>query len=181
MRNLVLILNLIVPWSALAQEGEFGGAWSATLCAEGAQRKAGECSTFVLEILERDGKLCGSHMFATPGARRIDEGAAPSLTADIVARTASGVAVSSMAGSPVRMRFELKLDGRRLHWERLENPPGEYLLPRQASLTRASQQTLLAPLFAQELRAACNYIFNLPAAGQAEPIPGSAGAGVPAR
>jgi len=175
MRNLVFVISLFVCWPALAQQG-FGGVWTATLCAKGAQREAGECSTFVLELKEQDGKLCGSHMFATPGARRIDEGAAPSLTADIAEHVARGAIISNMGGRPVRVRVELQLDGRHLRWQRLDSPKGDYLLPRAASLSRSPKPTLLAPLFAQELRAACNYIFNLPTVRRDGPVPGSTGA-----
>lgn len=173
-----LVIALLFPFSALAQES-FDGAWTSSICAKGKSRKAGECSTFVLELMERDGKLCGTHMYATPGAERIDEGAAPSLTADIEGGNASGVAISNLA-TPVRMKVELRLDGRALRWEREEEPGGETLLPRKARLTRSGKPTLLAPLFAQELRAACTYVFNVAAAQSAPPIPGSRGHAAPA-
>lgn len=175
----ILLACLLAPLHAGAQQG-YGGAWVATICPSGADRNAGQCANFVLELMEKDGKVCGSHMYATAGAARIDEGAAPSLTADIAGDAATGVAVSTLASTPVRMRIELRLDNGALRWKRLESPAGDYLLPLNARLTRSRSRTLLAPVIEQELRAACNYVFNL-AAVQSEPaIPGSQGQGVPA-
>lgn len=177
MRAFILSTVLLLPLPGLAA-GDFNGAWVASICPSGAQRSAGECANFVLELMEKDGKLCGSHMFATAGAARIDEGAAPSLTADLVesGEGAAGTAVSNLSATPVRMRVELKLDKGALRWTRIDNPSGDHLLPKTARLKRSNKRTLFAPLFEQELRAACTYVFNL-AAAQAT----TTGAGVQGR
>lgn len=169
---LLLALALMSPAFASAH-GEFEGAWVAAICPSGADRNAGECANFVLELMEKDGKLCGAHMFATAGAARIDEGTAPSLTADIADGAATGIAVSSLTPTPIRMRITLTLDKGTLRWKRLDSPSGDTLLPLNARLVKARSRTLFAPLFEQELRAACTYVFNLAALAR----PGIAGEG----
>ncbi len=170
MRGFFLSIALLA-WlpAAAGADPRFDGAWTASLCAKGASREAGECATFVLELMEKDGKLCGAHLFATPGAARLDEGMAPSVTADIVQATASGVAISHASGSAVRVPVELSLEGTQLRWRRLEAPDGASLLPEKATLTRSGKRTLFAPLFEQKLRAACTVVFNLAAPDAALP------------
>lgn len=180
----ILVASLLAPLSAWAQSG-YSGAWVAWICPSGVERSSGQCSNFVLELMEKDGKLCGSHMFATAGAARIDEGGAPSLTADIdggggSSGGASGIAVSTLSPTPIRMRIELTLDNGALRWKRLDSPSGDYLLPLNARLTKSRSRTLLAPVFEQELRAACAYVFNTAADQAASNIPGSQGQGAPA-
>lgn len=170
MRSLIPFL-LLPAWLPAVADTGFAGAWTASLCADGAARKAGACSTFVLELMEKDGKLCGVHMFATPGATQVDEGAIPSLTGEVAQAKASAVAISRLSGVPVRVPVELGLEGERLRWKRLEPPDGNSLLPEQATLTRSPKRTLFAPLFEQELRTACVTMFNL--ASQSAPFPAS--------
>lgn len=177
----ILVASLLAPLSAWAEAG-YNGAWIAWICPSGVERSSGLCANFVLELMEKDGKLCGSHMFATAGAARIDEGGAPSLTADIDSRGsgASGIAVSTLSPTPLRMRVELTLDNGALRWKRLDSPSGDHLLPLNARLTKSKSRTLLAPVFEQELRAACAHVFNSAAVQAASTIPGSQGQGVPA-
>ncbi|HVL75873.1 MAG TPA: hypothetical protein VM406_07640 [Noviherbaspirillum sp.] len=173
----LFLAALLIPSLAHA---DFNGAWVGWICPSGVERSSGQCANFVLELMEKDGTLCGTHMFATAGAERIDEGGAPSLTGEVTEAAASGVAVSTLGPQPVRVRVALRVDGNTLRWERLDNPSGETLLPKQARLTRSRSRTLFAPLFEQELRAACTYVFNLAAAAREPAIPGSAGEGAPA-
>jgi hypothetical protein len=170
---------LLFPLPGLAHE-DFNGAWVGWICPSGVERSSGQCANFVLELMEKEGKLCGSHMFAAAGAEQIEEGAAPSLTGDIADGTATGTAISTFGAAPVRMRVELKLDNGALRWQRFDSPSGDYLLPKNARLTKSKSRTLFAPLFEQELRAACTYIFNLAAAQAAPALPGSQGQAAPA-
>jgi hypothetical protein len=169
MRFLTL-LALLLPCSiAVANDNDFSGAWVAWLCPNDVQRESGLCSNFVLELIQKEGKLCGAHMFATAGATRVDEGAAPSVIGDISDGTAKIVAISGRAALPVRVRVEIKKLNGALQWQRLENPKGDYLLPLNARLTRSRSRTLFAPLFEQELKAACSSVFAMEAEKAAVP------------
>jgi hypothetical protein len=171
MRLPALLLPLmLLPHPVSASNEVFDGAWVAWICPSGVERSSGQCANFVLELMEKDGKLCGAHMFATAGAARIDEGAAPSLIADVLNGSAAGIVISSLTASPIRMRVELTMDNGVLSWKRLESPPGDYLLPRNARLTKAKSRTLLAPVYEQELRAACSYVFNIAAREAADGV-----------
>lgn len=157
-------LLLLVPFApAMAANSDFSGPWVAWLCPNGVTRDSGKCSNFVLELHQREGKLCGAHMFATAGAAQMDEGAAPSISGDIRDDTATVIAVSGRGTPPTRIRAELKLVNGVLQWQRLENPSGEYLFPMQTRMTRAKRKTLFAPVFEHELRAACLSMFTIAA------------------
>jgi hypothetical protein len=165
----LLLLGPFVP--AVADNPDFSGAWVAWLCPDGVQRDSGKCSNFVLELHQKDGKLCGAHFFSTAGAERIDEGAAPSVTGDIVDGTATVFAVSSRSGKPVRVRVEMKKTNAGLQWLRMENPAGDYLLPQATRLTKSKSKTLFAPVFEQELRAVCSSAFTMAAQQTVPPAP----------
>lgn len=163
MRAAILAAILLAPASlpAMAQGTDFSGAWVAWLCPNGVTRDSGKCSNFVLELHQREGRLCGAHFYATAGAARVDEGAAPSITGDIEEGTASVVTVSGRAVPPVRVRAEMKMVNGALQWKRLENPSGDYLLPMSTRLTRSRSKTLFAPVFEHELKAACLSVFTM--------------------
>ena len=155
----LLLLAPALP--AIAQPNDFSGAWVAWLCPNGATRDSGKCSNFVLELHQKEGRLCGAHFFATAGASRVDEGAAPSITGEIANDTASVITVSGRAVPPVRVRAEMRMVNGALQWKRLENPSGDYLLPMNTRLTRSRSKTLFAPVFEHELRAACSSAFTM--------------------
>lgn len=171
MRLLVLVALLLPPF-AHASEADFSGAWVAWLCPSGVQQDSGKCSNFVLELHQQGDKICGAHFFATAGAAEIDEGAAPSVIGDIVNGTATMAVISSRASPPVRVPAKLKKANGKLQWARLEDPPGDYLLPRSTTLVRSKKKTLFAPLFEQQLKAACSSAFVMATQGvpQQEPI-----------
>jgi predicted dehydrogenase len=179
MRPLALFAACCLLAPSSPARADFTGAWVGTICPGGADRSAGQCANFVLELIERDGKVCGAHMYATPGAERIDEGAAPSVTADLADGVATGIAVSGLGPTPVRIPVALQIENGTLRWQRLESPPGDYLLPRNARLTRSKSRTLFAPLFEQELRAACTYVFNLAAQQRQAASPAASGGSAP--
>lgn len=155
----LLLLAPALP--ASAQSNDFSGAWVAWLCPNGVTRDSGKCSNFVLELHQKEGRLCGAHFFATAGASRVDEGAAPSITGEIADDTASVITVSGRAVPPVRVRAEMRMVNGALQWKRLENPSGDYLLPMNTRLSRSRSKTLFAPVFEHELRAACSSAFTM--------------------
>lgn len=159
----IALLTLAPFTPALADDSDFSGAWVAWLCPSGVQRDSGMCSNFVLELHQKDNRLCGAHFFSTAGAERIDEGMAPSLTGDVAGGVANVVAVSTRAARPVRVRVEMKKVNGALQWLRLETPAGDYLLPHSSRLTRSKSKTLFAPIFEQELKAACSSAFTMAA------------------
>lgn len=158
-----LAVLALLPCAHAAEE-DLSGVWVASLCPPDVQRDSGKCSSFVLELHQQGGKLCGSHLFSTAGAERIDEGAAPSLTGDISDAAARITVVSGR--SPVRVPAELKKAGNTLQWTRLENPKGDYLLPPSARLAKSKKKTMFAPMLEQELKAACSSVFAMAAEAQ---------------
>jgi hypothetical protein len=172
MRQLSFAALLLLPLApAFAQSDDFSGAWIASICPAGLQRDSGKCSSFVLELHQKDGKLCGAHSFATAGAERIDEGAAPSITGDIANGVAHATVVSTRAGRQTRVPVEMKKINGALQWQRLQTPPGDYLLPASSRLSKAKSKTLFAPVFEQELKAACSSAFAMADQEAAPPQP----------
>ncbi|GIZ52258.1 hypothetical protein [Noviherbaspirillum aridicola] len=161
LRTIVPIFLLALAAPAPAQTGDYAGAWQAWLCPEGLQRDSGRCSTFVLELHQKEGRLCGSHMFSNADASRIDEGGAPSITGESGGETAEVVLTSTFGKTPVQIRGELKRVGSALQWQRLDAPRGDYLLPQKARLTKAKKKSLFAPVFEQELQAICLSAFTM--------------------
>ncbi|HEY4542032.1 MAG TPA: hypothetical protein VIG66_06640 [Noviherbaspirillum sp.] len=185
-RLAALLLPLSLSLPAQAQTPDFSGAWVAAVCPSGAKSNAAACANFVLELRQRDGQVCGAHMYASADYAQMEEGAAPSLNvmlapgsaADALVRGA-GIVVTNVSGQPQRLNIELALENGALSWKRLDTPPGKVLLPRTARFSKAGSRTLFAPLFEQELRAACDHVFDLAAAQKAAPIPGSEARAVP--
>lgn len=176
MRFLALAALLAATVPAAADEAEFSGAWVASLCPADVPRDSGQCATFVLELHQQGDLLCGAHFFATAGAARIDEGAAPSVIGTVANGIATAEVVSGRASPPVRVRAEMKKVKGALQWQRLDNPKGDYLMPQAARLTRSRSRTLFAPVFEHELRAACQSAFTV-SAERAQPAAPAAPAG----
>jgi hypothetical protein len=172
MRIPTLLALLMLSTYALAAAGDndFSGAWTASVCPSGAQKDPGRCSNFVLELLQKGDKLCGAHVFATAGAGRIDEGAAPSLTGNIADGAATATVTSGRVSPPIRVQVELRMVDGQLQWKRLENPKGDYLLPLSAQMNRSRRKTLMTPMFEQELSAACSSVFTMAVEGAAPPM-----------
>jgi hypothetical protein len=168
MRFPVHAVLLLIPALAAA-EADFNGAWVASLCPKDVPRESGQCSNFVLELHQKGDMLCGAHFFATAGAARVDEGAAPSLIGTVANGVASAEVVSGRASPPVRVQVEMKMANGVLQWQRLENPQGDFLMPLSARLSRSRSRTLFAPVFEQELRAACQSAFTVATERMAAP------------
>ena len=166
MRPFMLAASLLLsPYSIAAGNDDFSGAWVAWLCPGEAQRESGLCSNFVLELHQKENMLCGAHLFATAGAARVDEGGAPSVTGEIADGVARIVVVSGRGAPPVRVRVEMKKVNGMLQWQRLESPRGDYLMPLSTRLTKSRSRTLFAPVFEQELKAACSSAFAMAETG----------------
>jgi hypothetical protein len=161
--KLLLPLFLLSPVAPVFASDDFSGAWVAWICPSGVQRDSGKCSNFVLELHQKGDQLCGAHFFSTAGAERIDEGAAPSVLGDISNGVATVVAMSTRTNPPVKVRVEMKKSNGMLHWIRLEQPAGDYLLPKSTRMSRSKSKTLFAPVFEQELKAACASAFVMAA------------------
>jgi hypothetical protein len=158
---LLAALALAAAVPALADDTDFSGAWVGWLCPAGAQRDSGKCSNFVLELHQKNGRLCGAHTFSTADATQVDEGMAPSISGEVVGAGANLTVVSTLGKSPVSLRAELKRVGTALEWRRLDSPDGEYLLPQTARLSKAKKKSLFAPIFEQQLRANCLSAFTV--------------------
>ncbi len=171
MERLTLLLALaLLPLSrAMADNPDFTGAWVGSLCPSGVDSKSGKCSSFVLELHQKDGRVCGAHMVANADASEVDEGDAPSIFGDVADAKASVVAVSSRASPPVRVHAELTRTGATLRWRRIDDADGGDLLPRSSRLVRSRSKTLFAPVFAQRLNAACASAFFIASQRAAQP------------
>lgn len=181
--HLLLPLFLLAPLASVSAADDFSGAWVSWICPDGAQRDSGKCSNFVLELHQKDDRLCGAHFFSTAGAERIDEGMAPSVLGDIANDAATVVMISTRTNPPVKVRVEMKKSNGMLHWIRLEHPAGDFLLPKAARMSKVKSKTLFAPVFEQELKAACASAFVMAAeeaAKKPREAPASAAAPVPA-
>ncbi|RJG07656.1 hypothetical protein D3870_18115 [Noviherbaspirillum cavernae] len=136
-------------------DGDFNGAWVAAMCPAGIKTDSGKCANFVLELFQKEDKVCGSHVFATAGATQMDEGGTPSITGNVADGVATITVISGRGTPPVQVRVELKIVNNRMQWKRLDDPTGDFLLPPAAQLTRSRNKTMFAPVFAQQLQAAC--------------------------
>ena len=164
MRVLVLLIVLLVPCSQAGAgnaDGDFNGAWTAWLCPSGSRYDPNKCSNFVLELFQKQDRLCGAHLFATAGARQLDEGTAPSLAGTIVDGIATVVVTSGRAAPSIQVQVTLKIVKGVLQWQRLDKPAGDYLLPLSVQLTRSRHATLFSTVFEQKLKAACSTVTNI--------------------
>ena len=170
MRLPILLALCLSSPAALAEAGagDLGGVWTGWQCPAGVRLDPGKCANFVLELFQKDGKLCGTHVYATAGASQMDEGGEmPSLIGE-VADGAAAVTVQS-GRSPARIRAELKLANGRLQWRRLEGE-GDFLLPPAMQLTRSRHKSLRTPVLERQLRTAWFPIFSMTSVS-ADPAP----------
>ncbi|WP_334188996.1 hypothetical protein [Noviherbaspirillum sp.] len=179
-KRLLILVAACAPLSSLfgtpaahaADESDFSGAWVAWICPSGAGRDSGKCSNFVIELIQKDSKLCGTHVFATPGASQMDEGDAASLTGDITGDAASVVVLSGRVSPPLKVSGELKLTkNSRLQWRRQGNPSGDHLLPESATFTKSRSKTLRTATFERDLQLACAAQLTPPPPKEASPEP----------
>lgn len=160
MRYLILLPALFLSSVAVAvpAQSDFSGVWTAVVCPTGTKHDAATCAHFVLELFQKQDKLCGSHLFATPSAVQVDDaaGGSPTLTGTIADHTATVTVNRARPADGVQA--ELKLERGTLQWHRLDKPAKNDLLPVNVRFTKSRAKTLLNPVFAQQLSAACSMI-----------------------
>jgi hypothetical protein len=167
--SIVLIAACLSP-ASLAFADDFSGVWTGWQCPAGQAPQSGKCANLVLELHQRQDRVCGSHIFATAGATHIDEGNAPSITGNIGANGIASVVVESTGlRQPVQASVELSLVKGKLQWKRLDGPGGTYMLPQSMHLARSKHGTLFTPTFEHQLKAVCSTVSGTPAAPAAQP------------
>lgn len=135
---------------------EFNGTWLAWLCPDGLRSSSGKCDNFVLELIQDQDRLCGAHVFATAGAREVDEGTPPSIRG-VIENGIAKITLASNGSNPPKSATQLEAELSRvkahLLWRRLDDAAGS-LLPAKTLMIRSSDN-MLHPEFEQRLRAAC--------------------------
>lgn len=163
--RLPLLLSLLAPlttFAASAFPGPFTGAWTGHVCPLAGMNDLSRCSSFFLQLYQKNGRLCGTHLFATAGAKQMDEGGTPSILAQLEDRSARGEVESTRASPAMRIPVTLLVEAGELRWQRTENPPGDYLLPRSITLTRSQKGSMLSASFEQRLAASCSAYLDMP-------------------
>jgi hypothetical protein len=158
---IALLPAITISQVAMAASEALSGTWVGWICPQADQANAVRCSSFSLHLLQKGLRLCGSHLYATAGARQIDEGGLPSLLAALEGDKATGTVESGRSSLTVRIAVTLSLADGALQWQRLANPAGDYLLPDTLRMTR-SRQSGLRPRSEQQLSAACSAHFDMP-------------------
>lgn len=167
----LLALMLASAFPSMALANDFSGVWTGWQCPPGQSPQSGKCANLVLELHQRQERICGSHIFATAGATQIDEGNAPSITGTV---GSNGIATVIVASNGMRLlvqaNVELSLVKGKMQWKRLDQHGGTYLLPQSMHLTRSRHGTLFTPTFEHQLKAVCSTVNAAPAT-QASPAP----------
>lgn len=166
--NLAWLVSLPLTASA---ENDWNGAWTGYVCPEGSAVNPARCASLFLRLYSRNAKVCGSHVFATAGAKEMDEGATPSIMATLDGTSAKGTVQSTRASPPLSIPLSMQLQNSALRWQLGGSAEGDYLLPRNLSLTHARQGGMLSALFEQRLSASCAAWLDMPVNKPAVPQP----------
>lgn len=161
MRRILLFLSFAAVLPHADANGNFAGVWTAAVCPRGVVAEPGNCAQFVLELFQKQNKVCGAHVYATAGASLVDETenpAMPSISGDVADDTATVSVASRLSKAPGGVQAELKLSHGKLLWKRLDKPGSNELIPPAAQFTHSRHKTLMAPVFAQQLSAACSLV-----------------------
>lgn len=168
----VLMLSASAAWA-----NDFSGVWTGWQCPPGQTPQSGKCANLVLELHQRQDRVCGAHIYATAGASHIDEGNAPSITGAVGPDGIASVVVASNGlRNPMQANVALSLVKGKLEWKRLNEPGDGYMMPMSMQLTRSKHGTLFTPTFEQQLKAVCSTVNFAPAAA-----PSAAPASAPAQ
>jgi hypothetical protein len=79
-------LCLAGPAQAEATHADFSGSWRVDWCDK--DRPQAECGAFIVHLVQKGDRLCGTHTGATAGLSRMDEGGPRSILGQVVGRTA---------------------------------------------------------------------------------------------
>jgi len=163
MKLATALLMLLIATGVCSSKKSFGqsgavdvsGSWQAWFCPQRAALPDPEkCSSFALELFQYGDRICGSHSFATPRGARLDEGGAPSIRGKANGDTGTlSIDSSRFEG---QLHAEVKRNGSQLHWRRTNDPPGGYLIPESATLSRVKQGAALSLDFVEQLRRTCS-------------------------
>lgn len=149
------------PMQAAAQD-DWSGAWIGYACPQGTAANPARCASLYVRLYSRNAKLCGSHVFATAGAREMDEGGTPSVVAALDGKLAQGTVQSTRSAPAVTLGLTLQLNNGEMLWQRDPKPEGNYLLPRSLKLTRSKEGGMLSPMFEQRLASSCTAYLDVP-------------------
>lgn len=158
---LLLVCLSATPLAARAAD-DWNGSWIGYVCPAGVTGNAARCASFFLRLHSRNARVCGSHVYATAGAREMDEGGTPSVLAKLEGKNANGTIESARTSPPTTLPVVLHLENEELRWQRTANPAGDYLLPRNVTMTRSRQGSMLSPLFEQRLASSCAAHLDMP-------------------
>lgn len=158
---LALAFISMFPLSGAAQD-DWNGAWTGYVCAQGGVVDPARCASLFLRLYSRNARVCGSHVFATAGAKEMDEGGTPSIVATTEGTLARGSVQSTRASPPLSIPLSLQLENGKLRWQLGGNAVGDYLLPRNLDLSHAKAAGMLSPLFEQRLAASCSAYLDVP-------------------
>ncbi len=158
-----------------AAQSDWDGAWTGYVCPQGSAVNPARCASLYLRLYSRNARVCGSHVFASAGAREMDEGGTPSIIASVQDKLARGTVQSIRATPALSIQLSMQLEDQALRWQLGGNPDGDYLLPRSLALTRSKQGGMLSPMFEQRLAASCAAYLDMPVNNTGPTKPPSAG------
>jgi hypothetical protein len=103
MRNvrqlLILVSCLLMCSYALADnELNYSGSWTGWVCPPGVRNDPSKCANLMVELFQKEDKLCGTHVVVTAGATQFDQGKDASLTGNIGADGIANTTVISDQG-----------------------------------------------------------------------------------
>ena len=117
---LLLFLVLWIPSAAISGDAAFRGTWTIDIRPK-SDRNA-DCGHAYFTLLRKGNRICGDHVFYTPGCGRLNEGFPGSVRGVVVGSTAVLVVTSGRNGAIVMGQLTRK--GNTVHWVTLEEIKG---------------------------------------------------------
>lgn len=143
-RALALTLSLAAAFAGAAhaqsapQAADFSGTWHVPWC--DAARPAVDCGGFTLHLFQQNERLCGTHLGATTGLSRLDEGVPRSVVGAAVGRTAVLTIRSTRASATGNVYMAIaELGEQVLQWRLADavlETGGDSVIAQQATLSR---------------------------------------------
>ncbi len=158
-----LFLCSVLLWFAVAplqhaSAKAFEGEWMTWFCPAGVAPGADKCARFALALFQNGEALCGTYASAAAGGTWQYAGSAPAILGSVTHLTANTLFAGARGGQ--RMRVALTVYNNRLRLQRIDNPPGEALLPAYAQLKRVNRGSTLEPAFVARNETACASALN---------------------